>query len=716
MKHRLITAFFLFFLAASLIAADGWQVKDAVLRISTPVRQDTEARFFIPMPTDGDYNCDVFNADGAPGSATVIHLDNATLGFRVVIPPAKANNKHAFIYLSSAKVGAQAAQATEDERPFKVTRNVRTVTTRAFTAKEIMGYFGELQKSVQFSYVKNAGEIPAVEQWQLPEKTHIAALLQWETLFVLSKDAKLSFGSKQPNIAWTMLIDGKAVADWHASEQEKDGSFCAPVEVSKGLHTFQMLVIQRFGEPLPQALMKDADGVRQLAGVSAPDFPSKVTVEFADKEKPVAKASREWPRAYGSITTANDGCMGNAVAFAKTTVENVEFTDLEGRAIALADSTLIWDASFMPGVRVGAFHFPARCRFMPARQIFIRPRITNAPNVLPFGKELELDVAVDAANEAETVLKFADASMSYRDRNGVIEMPQSVQPLGGQRKLLFKVPSMDAFEKGGRLPTAIDVNISFFSGRLLMAVPATLALVHPQDDAVTELIASGVCLYHGDTPATLVCSRLPKEPLAAKRGVSDKGRKFRCLLLDSFTEDVFAPNASAPLDGLLAKELDGVVEFGEITVGKQEGTSPNVTMLASFGKLLSAKPDIALLLNGMAVTKSFESPMEATAASLFMVQACIAHGILPILVTMPKLPGVDASAIRLEALYLKEMATAMGVPIVDFYSMDINGTVKSWQWYNDTASRYTTATPNDEARDVLATALLIETLKNVLHK
>ena len=235
MKHRFISVFFLFLIAASAIAADGWQVKDAVLRISTPMRQDTEARLFIPMPqTDGVFQCGVFNADGAQGSATPIILENTTLGFRIVIPPAKANKKLANIYFSPSKEGAQNAPAVADECPFKVSRNVRTVTTRAFTAKEIMGYFGELQKSAQVAFVKNAGEIPASEQWQLPEKTHIAALLQWETLFVLNEDAKLSFGSKQPNIAWTMLIDGKAVADWHASEPEKDGSFLRACRCHKG--------------------------------------------------------------------------------------------------------------------------------------------------------------------------------------------------------------------------------------------------------------------------------------------------------------------------------------------------------------------------------------------------------------------------------------------------------------------------------------------------
>ena len=127
-------------MAISSSAVDGWQEKDAVFRIATTVRQNTEARYFIPKPqADGGFQCAVFNADGAAGSAAAIVLDGATLGFRVVVPPAKANNKTAFIYFSPAKDVPK--EATEDERPFKVSRNVRVVTTRAFPSKEIMGYF-----------------------------------------------------------------------------------------------------------------------------------------------------------------------------------------------------------------------------------------------------------------------------------------------------------------------------------------------------------------------------------------------------------------------------------------------------------------------------------------------------------------------------------------------------------------------------------------------
>jgi len=127
--------------------------------------------------------------------------------------------------------------------------------------------------------------------------------------------------------------------------------------------------------------------------------------------------------------------------------------------------------------------------------------------------------------------------------------------------------------------------------------------------------------------------------------------------------------------------------------------------------MVASKPDIAVLLNGAAVTKGFGTPMEATAASLFMAQACIAHGILPVMVAMPSLHGVDTAAIRLEALYLKEMATALGVPIVDFYSKDVNGTANAQQWYN--TIKYTTSTPNDSAREWLA-AQLAKEIKHII--
>ena len=105
----------------------------------------------------------------------------------------------------------------------------------------------------------------------------------------------------------------------------------------------------------------------------------------------------------------------------------------------------------------------------------------------------------------------------------------------------------------------------------------------------------------------------------------------------------------------------------------------------------------------------FESPIDATAASLFMVQSCLAKGILPVLATMPLLPGIDSSAARLEALYLKELATALGVPVIDFYSMDVQGIAKARQWY--LSDKAALATPNDRAREWLASQLAKELMQ-----
>ena len=469
-----------------------------------------------------------------------------------------------------------------------------------------------------------------------------------------------------------------------------------------------MLVIQRFGEPLPQAFLKDADGVRAVQGVSAPDFPSKVTVEFADKDKPAAKANREWPRAYGSMTTAKDGCMGNAVAFAKATVENAEFTDLEGRAIAIEDSTLIWEATFTPGVRVGAYHFPARRRFMPAKQVFIRPRVTNAPNVLPFGHSPELTVAIDAPGEAEPILKYASISVTYSDKEGNIDYQPDPNPLDGRRQFMVKARPMSSF--GGWLPTTIAVNLSFFSGTLPVSAPAVVRLIHPGElEDLVELSASGVRLYYEDMPATLVCSKMERNPVGETR--KPEGIKQHCsvLLLESFTEKQFAPNAGVSLKALLAKHLPDRVSCNVRTVGHTPGSSPNLSMLVEFWSVIGSEPNIAVILPGALAIRGFATPMEATAASLYMVQSCLAKGILPVIVTAPRLPGTNSATVRQEALFLKEMATALGVPVIDLYSMDVMGVADAKTWYNSDMT--TTATPNDRAREWLTAQLAKEIMQ-----
>ena len=110
--------------------------------------------------------------------------------------------------------------------------------------------------------VNDFGAIPESNpRWlQPPETTYGVSVFIWEALWNVEKPQSIRFGGDQTHVAWTVLLDGKPVANWHDTEnieRRKDGgSFGAAVDAPAGLHSLQFLVVQCLTQPIPKLLVK----------------------------------------------------------------------------------------------------------------------------------------------------------------------------------------------------------------------------------------------------------------------------------------------------------------------------------------------------------------------------------------------------------------------------------------------------------------------------
>ncbi len=148
----------------------------------------------------------------------------------------------------------------------EVSRTVRSITARPFTAMEIRRIFNAPGKSR--AEVSSFGECPA--EWKFPEKPqpHTAAFLMWSAVFRAENDMKYSFALTGTEVCAAVFVDGVPAAAW----MEKFGS----VHLTEGVHSLQLFVVQRPSEKLPGVMVfKEGHSV-------SPDFEKMPPAKAAD--------------------------------------------------------------------------------------------------------------------------------------------------------------------------------------------------------------------------------------------------------------------------------------------------------------------------------------------------------------------------------------------------------------------------------------------------
>ena len=126
-------------------------------------------------------------------------------------------------------------------------------------------------------------------------------------------------------------------------------------------------------------------------------------------------------------------------------------------------------------------------------------------------------------------------------------------------------------------------------------------------------------------------------------------------------------------------------------------------LLATLPRLLATSPSNAILLPLPPSSSEAELPAQSLLTMLFMAQACHSHGISPTLVTMPLTSQSAPASQRLLALHTKELALALGVPVIDLFSRQKQLSATTLGWYS--AQDIGLATPSDQARAWLSRQL-----------
>ena len=140
----------------------------------------------------------------------------------------------------------------------------------------------------------------------------------------------------------------------------------------------------------------------------------------------------------------------------------------------------------------------------------------------------------------------------------------------------------------------------------------------------------------------------------------------------------------------------GLHTLFHVSVSNSSGTDSQLAILANLGTAIQLKPKTVVLAVGQLGLIAGLTPLEMVCQLQFAAQACLANGIEPILVTLPAHPKTDSETARLAALYTKELAVRLAIPVIDLHAQGLKENVNTQDWYKSDAIGL--ATPNNAAR------------------
>ena len=673
-------------------AADGWHEKSAAARIRFTVFSRRSPVIYVPVPTELADAKNVVAVDdrGVRLEAFPFFKDGKLIGAAVnaaklTAPGGQPPNlrPNASLYLLPEPPKEKAVWSAPSVR---VSRHGQSLTTRAFTAEEMLRLYANLKPRRNFlpaQTVDSFGAIPdSNPRWQSPpETTYGVSVFTWEALWNVEKTQAVRFGGDQTHVAWTVLLDGKPVANWHDRENvemRKDGgNFGAAVEVAAGLHSLQFLVVQCLNQPIPKLLMKDAadkEGAGQPpVGLFPMQRPFLFGVEVNGHQEASVMGSAYQEQAFYFQQTAQTVVSYRLPQDGKTAL----LPNSASNPATVQQNHAICAYADYPTVQLKAasatYTFPGFARWTQGLAANFHAHVGDLTPLVRHGDSLKGDIRVQWPEsippDIRNLLKF---NVQQKKQDGSQSVPSAELAADATETFPFILSVAE--------DTAVIVFTPDFAG-VAPFPPVTIKILRSKD-ATTNITAQGTALYeNGNSDACRVAFIMDPLPDTPSEAVSTAYPES-LFILDDFIATANAPQANVLPETLMAEYFQHtpLTQITHASVHCPPGTDDFIAIPANLSTMIGLKPKAALLAIGYEPLKAGLSPLDATDQILFASQACRANGIQPIFVTLPPLPEIAAETSRLAALYLKELALRTNTPVIDLYAQAMIEHVNTGEW------------------------------------
>lgn len=565
--------------------------------------------------------------------------------------------------------------AQSSENPVLLRRTVAQLTTVPFTEGEfrrLFEYFfsrnaGKTSYVNNFAIIDSAIEVPALEK-----QNRRSALYFWDADLIISEAADYSFNISDNSLPWALFLNGQYVDGWFEPAENKI------LSLPTGTQRLQLVVIQKYDSKIPTLNFskktddKFAPEKLQLAPVS-----NFVFAENSEEAKKWAEITKNWRLLESWHFLAVDKYLNIfSQKDAKAKLDKLYYLhDNENYELATETNNLL-----LPGRTKLNFStsqatemiFTSNAHWSLARPCNIKINLLPKQLILSAQDKLTLKVR-----------QFVDRKLPKRLQENWNLLCFQVDKNG---KLLEKVTVSKEFSELSDLEISLNEQCHTIKFQVYFAnvAASNLAELHiVQAEQFNQQISfRGNQLLYQDSPAVLKCKALTDTINKPEKKQVTNGKKIYYFDegLGGFRESKATRSHKTKTEQKDTKKI-ARNKFGRVLIPGTVGADVQLQSVKALHKMLTMKPDSAILNLGRYELQSDIHPLLYCKQMLFFAQACQANDIEPIFVTMPELPDIDSALARESALLLKEMAIKLNIKVIDLYSQRILEDIDTASWF-----------------------------------
>ena len=304
------------------------------------------------------------------------------------------------------------------------------------------------------------------------------------------------------------------------------------------------------------------------------------------------------------------------------------------------------------------FTIPPAAVWIPRREITPRLVLTELPITLESGARLSFDAKLVALPRelhqrvaGAVRIAWEHAADSRRESNRGI-LPVARPEIANTHSI--------AIEGAPR-----SVGLTCLIDNIPITYPVTIKYLLPED-SLDDLQPRGRYIYSGNAPAVLLLPSDQPSPSRRERRSGELSPESM-FVVDEFWGIGYGPDGGEALD-LLMEQVTGIAASHRHTGGTTANATPDLRKFVIADDALQADVDLVVWAIGITDLQEGVPIAEILRRLSYLTEASLARDKLPVVVTVPPLPGCDPEKLRRLAIAVKEYGLGMKIPVADAYS------------------------------------------------